>query len=65
MTIETCSLLFYTLKHTVCVILSVIASSLQDAVREGSSASWKKKEKLPQVTRSWHNYMCNVSIQPS
>lgn len=35
--------------------------SLQDAVREGSQASWKKKEKLPQVTRSWHNYMCNVS----
>jgi len=34
---------------------------LQDTVREGSPASWKKKEKLPQVTRSWHNYMCNVS----
>lgn len=33
----------------------------QDPVREGSPASWKKKEKLPQVTRSWHNYMCNVS----
>lgn len=30
-------------------------------MREGSPASWKKKEKLPQVTRSWHNYMCNVS----
>uniref|UniRef100_A0A665WKT1 Actin-like protein 6A n=1 Tax=Echeneis naucrates TaxID=173247 RepID=A0A665WKT1_ECHNA len=24
---------------------------------------WKKKEKLPQVTRSWHNYMCNCVIQ--
>uniref|UniRef100_A0AAZ3RKP8 Actin-like protein 6A n=1 Tax=Oncorhynchus tshawytscha TaxID=74940 RepID=A0AAZ3RKP8_ONCTS len=24
---------------------------------------WKKKEKLPQVTRSWHNYMCNTVIQ--
>ncbi|CAG5864489.1 unnamed protein product [Menidia menidia] len=33
----------------------------KDPVREGSPASWKKKEKLPQVTRSWHNYMCNVS----
>lgn len=32
----------------------------QDPVREGAPASWKKKEKLPQVTRSWHNYMCNV-----
>lgn len=37
--------------------------SSQDPVREGSPASWKKKEKLPQVTRSWHNYMCNVSRQ--
>uniref|UniRef100_A0A8C6W0Y2 Actin like 6A n=1 Tax=Nothobranchius furzeri TaxID=105023 RepID=A0A8C6W0Y2_NOTFU len=35
----------------------------KDAVREGSPASWKKKEKLPQVTRSWHNYMCNCVIQ--
>lgn len=34
---------------------------LQEAVREGSPANWKRKEKLPQVTRSWHNYMCNVS----
>ena len=33
----------------------------QEAVREGSPANWKRKEKLPQVTRSWHNYMCNVS----
>uniref|UniRef100_A0A7N6AKF4 Actin-like protein 6A n=1 Tax=Anabas testudineus TaxID=64144 RepID=A0A7N6AKF4_ANATE len=35
----------------------------KDAVREGAPASWKKKEKLPQVTRSWHNYMCNCVIQ--
>lgn len=35
--------------------------SIQDPVREGAQASWKKKEKLPHVTRSWHNYMCNVS----
>ncbi|KAI3368733.1 hypothetical protein L3Q82_025719, partial [Scortum barcoo] len=35
----------------------------KDAVREGSPASWKKKEKLPQVTRTWHNYMCNCVIQ--
>lgn len=35
---------------------------LQEAVREGSPANWKRKEKLPQVTRSWHNYMCNVSM---
>uniref|UniRef100_A0A673KFA5 Actin-like protein 6A n=1 Tax=Sinocyclocheilus rhinocerous TaxID=307959 RepID=A0A673KFA5_9TELE len=39
----------------------VIAS--KDSVREGAPAIWKKKEKLPQVTRSWHNYMCNVSDQ--
>uniref|UniRef100_A0A8C9SQ59 Actin-like protein 6A n=1 Tax=Scleropages formosus TaxID=113540 RepID=A0A8C9SQ59_SCLFO len=35
----------------------------QEAVREGAPAVWKKKEKLPQVTRSWHNYMCNTVIQ--
>uniref|UniRef100_A0A4W5QZD2 Actin-like protein 6A n=1 Tax=Hucho hucho TaxID=62062 RepID=A0A4W5QZD2_9TELE len=35
----------------------------KDAVRDGTPASWKKKEKLPQVTRSWHNYMCNTVIQ--
>uniref|UniRef100_A0AAZ3RHY5 Actin-like 6A n=1 Tax=Oncorhynchus tshawytscha TaxID=74940 RepID=A0AAZ3RHY5_ONCTS len=29
----------------------------------GSFSFWKKKEKLPQVTRSWHNYMCNTVIQ--
>uniref|UniRef100_A0A671TD76 Actin-like protein 6A n=1 Tax=Sinocyclocheilus anshuiensis TaxID=1608454 RepID=A0A671TD76_9TELE len=34
-----------------------------DSVREGAPAIWKKKEKLPQVTRSWHNYMCNTVIQ--
>ncbi|CAB1324690.1 unnamed protein product [Coregonus sp. 'balchen'] len=45
----------------------MIASKVRpakDAVREGAPASWKKKEKLPQVTRSWHNYMCNVSDSP-
>ncbi|XP_041913839.1 actin-like protein 6A isoform X1 [Alosa sapidissima] len=44
----------------------LIASKVRaakDAVREGAAASWKKKEKLPQVTRSWHNYMCNCVIQ--
>ncbi|CAB1314302.1 unnamed protein product [Coregonus sp. 'balchen'] len=44
----------------------MIASKVRpakDAVREGAPASWKKKEKLPQVTRSWHNYMCNTVIQ--
>ncbi|XP_039614551.1 actin-like protein 6A isoform X1 [Polypterus senegalus] len=35
----------------------------KEPVREGASASWKKKEKLPQVTRTWHNYMCNNVIQ--
>ncbi|XP_018618453.1 actin-like protein 6A isoform X2 [Scleropages formosus] len=34
----------------------------KDAVREGAPASWKKKENLPQVTRTWHNYMCNTVI---
>ncbi|EHB16516.1 Actin-like protein 6A [Heterocephalus glaber] len=41
--------------------LFMIAS--KEAVREGSPANWKKKAKLPQVTRSWHNYICNCVIQ--
>uniref|UniRef100_A0A4W4GAA8 Actin-like protein 6A n=1 Tax=Electrophorus electricus TaxID=8005 RepID=A0A4W4GAA8_ELEEL len=43
--------------------LSQSVLSFCDSVREGAPASWKKKEKLPQVTRSWHNYMCNTVIQ--
>uniref|UniRef100_A0A8C6Q9N3 Actin-like protein 6A n=1 Tax=Nothobranchius furzeri TaxID=105023 RepID=A0A8C6Q9N3_NOTFU len=46
-----------------CFLLEILYMSNFDAVREGSPASWKKKEKLPQVTRSWHNYMCNCVIQ--
>ncbi|MBZ3889063.1 Actin-like protein 6A, partial [Sciurus carolinensis] len=41
----------------------VLMSEAPEAVREGSPANWKRKEKLPQVTRSWHNYMCNCVIQ--
>lgn len=33
----------------------------QEPVREGAPPSWKKKEKLPQVSKSWHNFTCNVS----
>ncbi|KAF1595056.1 Actin-like protein 6B, partial [Eudyptes moseleyi] len=33
----------------------------KEPVREGAPPSWKKKEKLPQVSKSWHNYTCNVS----
>lgn len=32
----------------------------QEPVREGAPPNWRKKEKLPQVSKSWHNYMCNV-----
>ncbi|XP_067851408.1 actin-like protein 6A isoform X1 [Heptranchias perlo] len=42
---------------------SLASKSVQESVREGSPPNWKKKEKLPQVTRSWHNYMCNEVIQ--
>ncbi|KAB0398191.1 hypothetical protein E2I00_014889, partial [Balaenoptera physalus] len=31
----------------------------KEPVREGAPPNWKKKEKLPQVSKSWHNYMCN------
>lgn len=37
--------------------------SSQEPVREGAPPNWKKKEKLPQVSKSWHNYMCNVRLQ--
>ncbi|NXF28126.1 ACL6B protein, partial [Rhodinocichla rosea] len=33
----------------------------KEPVREGAPPSWKKKEKLPQVSKSWHNFTCNVS----
>lgn len=36
----------------------------QEAVREGAPPSWKKKETLPPVSKSWHSYMCNVSARP-
>lgn len=49
------------IKREVTSCISLRYLSFQDPVREGAPASWKKKEKLPQVTRSWHNYMCNVS----
>uniref|UniRef100_UPI00398F682A actin-like protein 6A isoform X1 n=1 Tax=Pristiophorus japonicus TaxID=55135 RepID=UPI00398F682A len=42
---------------------SLASKSVQESVREGSPPNWKKKEKLPQVSRSWHNYMCNEVIQ--
>ncbi|CAM5179134.1 unnamed protein product [Eretmochelys imbricata] len=29
----------------------------------GAPPNWKKKEKLPQVSKSWHNYTCNEVIQ--
>lgn len=35
----------------------------KELVREGAPPSWKKKEKLPPVTKSWHNYMCNEVFQ--
>ncbi|XP_037230809.1 actin-like protein 6B isoform X3 [Falco rusticolus] len=35
----------------------------QEPVREGAPPNWKKKEKLPQVSKSWHNYTCNEVIQ--
>lgn len=47
--------------HVVSSVNLAHAFGPQEPVREGSPANWKRKEKLPQVTRSWHNYMCNVS----
>ncbi|KAL7982941.1 hypothetical protein Chor_013547, partial [Crotalus horridus] len=36
----------------------------QEPVREGAPPNWKKKEKLPQVSKSWHSYMCNDMLTP-
>ncbi|XP_063305870.1 actin-like protein 6B isoform X3 [Pelobates fuscus] len=35
----------------------------KEPVREGSSPNWRRKDKLPAVTKSWQNYMCNEVIQ--
>ncbi|XP_069738671.1 actin-like protein 6B [Phaenicophaeus curvirostris] len=35
----------------------------KEPVREGAPPNWKKKEKLPQVSKSWHNFTCNEVIQ--
>ncbi|CAJ0916300.1 unnamed protein product [Ranitomeya imitator] len=32
----------------------------KEPVREGSPPNWRKKEKLPAVTKSWQNYMSNI-----
>lgn len=44
----------------VLLILALFSTHPQEAVREGALPNWKKKEKLAQVSKSWHNYMCNV-----
>ncbi|XP_072255340.1 actin-like protein 6B isoform X1 [Pyxicephalus adspersus] len=35
----------------------------KEPVREGSPPNWRKKDKLPAVTKSWQNYMSNEVIQ--
>ncbi|XP_075056679.1 actin-like protein 6A [Mixophyes fleayi] len=35
----------------------------KEAVPVGAPANWKRKENLPQITNSWHNYMCSHVIQ--
>ncbi|CAM9752092.1 actin-like protein 6B [Lethenteron reissneri] len=35
----------------------------KEPVREGAPPNWRKKEKLPTVSKSWHTYMCNEVIQ--
>ncbi|CAH2247756.1 actin 6A [Pelobates cultripes] len=35
----------------------------QESVREGEPAIWEQIAPLPQVTQSWHNYMCDGVIQ--
>ncbi|XP_029805669.1 actin-like protein 6B isoform X1 [Suricata suricatta] len=54
-----CHLLWATEERTQCLF----GAGAQEPVREGAPPNWKKKEKLPQVSKSWHNYMCNEVIQ--
>ncbi|KAM8972723.1 actin-like protein 6B [Pelodytes ibericus] len=35
----------------------------KEPVREGCPPNWRRKDKLPTVTKSWQNYMCNEVIQ--
>uniref|UniRef100_A0A8C4QCP4 Actin-like 6A n=1 Tax=Eptatretus burgeri TaxID=7764 RepID=A0A8C4QCP4_EPTBU len=35
----------------------------KEPVREGAPAVWRKKDRLPAITKSWHMYMCNEVIQ--
>ncbi|KAM4037902.1 LOW QUALITY PROTEIN: actin-like protein 6B [Anomaloglossus baeobatrachus] len=35
----------------------------KEPVREGAAPNWRKKDKLPSVTKSWQNYMSNEVIQ--
>uniref|UniRef100_A0A1E1XFB4 Putative actin-like protein 6a n=1 Tax=Amblyomma aureolatum TaxID=187763 RepID=A0A1E1XFB4_9ACAR len=35
----------------------------KETVKEGEAAKWTKKNNLPEVTKSWHNYMVKEVIQ--
>lgn len=35
----------------------------KEEVKDGDPAKWSKKPNLPEVTKSWHNYMIKEVIQ--
>ncbi|KAF3814046.1 hypothetical protein GH733_018078 [Mirounga leonina] len=43
-------------------IIPPYMTAAKEPVGEGAPPNWEK-EKLPQVSKSWHNYMCNEVIQ--
>ncbi|MBN3273666.1 ACL6A protein, partial [Polyodon spathula] len=45
------------------IVPPYMIASKASSTQHGPSYYWKKKEKLPPVTKSWHNYMCNEVFQ--
>ena len=35
----------------------------KEEVNDGEPAKWTKKNNLPEVTKSWHDYMCREQVQ--
>ena len=42
---------------------SLIKPGKEEVAKDGDPAKWTKKKDLPEVTKSWHDYMCREMIQ--
>lgn len=52
----------YFQEHDIDVVCPYVVAS-KEAVDEGAPAIWTKKTNLPEVTKSFHNYMSRVSCE--